>query len=458
MKDYKEMAKEVLERRDAYQASLLKKKKKQGIGIYGILVCVFLTLTGAAFYFFHGSKASANAVNLMEGIVAKPVDGVMDLEPGNTKMTDFAVRLLQASLEADPSTEKNLLLSPLSILSALAMTGNGAQGETLAEIEAVLGMKMEDLNQFLYSYCKSLPQWEQQYELKLANSIWFTDSSDFTANPDFLQINANFYGADVYKAPFNETTLKDVNHWVNDKTDGMIHGILNDIPEEAVMYLINALAFDAQWDSVYRKDQVRDDTFTQEDGTQQTAEFMSCPEFQYLEDAKATGFIKYYRNEAYAFVALLPKEGITVAEYVADLDGAALHKLLSAPTATLVYTAMPKFKTEYSAELSEILKSLGMKKAFDEYAADFSSLGSARDQLGTPLNLYIGEVLHKTYVSVDEKGTRAGAVTSVGMEGGGAGINNDVEEVYLNRPFVYMLIDYKNKVPFFMGILNSPKE
>lgn len=456
MKDYEEMAREVLERRDAYQASYSEKKKRQRIGVYGILVCLTLALTGTALYLYNGSMSSVNAVDLMEGVMARPVDGVTDLESGNIKMTDFAVRLLQSTREAAPSAEKNLLLSPLSVLSALAMTGNGAENETLAEIEAALGMKMGDLNQYLYSYYQSLPQWESKYELKPANSIWFTDSSNFSVNPDFLQTNADFYGADIYKAPFDKTTLKDINHWVNDRTDGMIRGILNDIPKESVMYLINALAFDAQWDSVYRQDQVRKDTFTLEDGTQQTVEFMRCSELQYLEDAKATGFLKYYLGEKYAFVALLPKEGVTVSEYVDSLDGTALHELLSASTETLVYTAMPKFQTEYSAEMTDILKALGITEAFDEETADFQSLGSARDPLGQPLNLYIGQVLHKTYIAVDERGTRAGAATAVAI-GGGAGINNDIKEVYLNRPFVYMLIDCENKVPFFMGILESPK-
>lgn len=456
MKDYEEMAREVLERRDAYQASYSKKKKRQRISVCGILVCLTLALTGTALSLYNGSMASVNAVDLMEGVMARPVDGVTDLESGNIKMTDFAVRLLQSTREDAPSAEKNLLLSPLSVLSALAMTGNGAENETLAEIEAALGMKMGDINQYLYSYYQSLPQWESKYELKPANSIWFTDSSNFSVNPDFLQINADFYGADIYKAPFDKTTLKDINHWVNDRTDGMIRGILNDIPKESVMYLINALAFDAQWDSIYRQDQVRKDTFTLEDGTQQTVEFMRCSELQYLEDAKATGFLKYYLGEKYAFVALLPKEGITVSEYVDSLDGTALHELLSAPTETLVYTAMPKFQTEYSAEMTDILKALGITEAFDEEAADFQSLGSARDQLGQPLNLYIGQVLHKAYVAVDERGTRAGAATAVAMSGG-AGISSEIKEVNLNRPFVYMLIDCENKVPFFIGILGSPE-
>ena len=361
----------------------------------------------------------------------------------NAAATDFALRLFRASNEKG----KNTLISPLSVLCALSMTANGAKGETREQMEATLGMSAEELNLYLYSYMNSLPTGEK-YKLSLANSIWFRDDERFTVNEDFLQINADYYGAGAYKAPFDKSTKKDINNWVKENTDGMIPEVLDEIPPEAVMYLVNALAFEAEWSDIYEKKQVRDGTFTKEDGTKQSAEFMYSEEHRYLEDEKATGFMKYYRGNKYAFVALLPNEGVTVSEYLNSIDGEALNALLSAPKGISVQAAIPKFETEYSTEMSEILKSMGMSLAFDEDNADFSGLG--RSSAG---NIYISRVIHKTFISVAEKGTKAGATTVIEMADKSDSGPDEIKRVYLDRPFVYMLVDCENNIPFFIGTM-----
>ena len=166
----------------------------------------------------------------------------------------------------------------------------------------------------------------------------------------------------------------------------------------------------------------------------------------YLEDEKTTGFIKYYGDRQYAFVALLPKEGVTVADYVAWLNAENLHALLSSAKQTTVNAALPKFETEYDILLNDVLSQLGMPDAFSMSEADFS--GMATSERG---NIHIGRVLHKTFISVDELGTKAGAVTAVEMTDECATM--EVYTVYLNRPFVYMLIDCETNQPFFIGTL-----
>jgi serpin B len=228
----------------------------------------------------------------------------------------------------------------------------------------------------------------------------------------------------------------------------MIPEVLDEIPPEAVMYLVNALAFEAEWADIYEKNQVRDGTFTKEDGTKQSAEFMYSDEYSYLEDEKATGFMKYYRGSKYAFVALLPNEGVTVSEYLNSIDGETLSALLSAPKGNSVQAAIPKFETEYSTEVSEMLKSMGMSLAFDEDNADFSGLGSS-----SAGNIYINRVIHKTFISVAEKGTKAGATTVIEMADKSAAAPDEIKRVYLDRPFVYMLVDCENNIPFFIGTM-----
>ena len=407
------------------------------------LVIISLLLVCAMAVNLTSCTMEVQAKDLMDGITPNQVNALDDLGSQNADVTDFAIRLFKASEESG----KNTLISPLSVLCALAMTANGAEEETLAQMEEVLGMTTEELNLYLYSYMQNLPQGEK-YKLSLANSIWFTEDERFTVNQDFLQTNANYYGADIYKAPFDKQTLKDINNWVKQNTDEMIPEILDQIPSEAIMYLVNALAFEAEWSEIYEKHQVKDGEFTKEDGTKQDVKFMYGSEGTYLEDEKATGFMKRYKGGKYAFVAMLPNEGVSVSEYIASLDGESLNALLANPQYATVHTSIPKFETEYKVEMSEILKSMGMTEAFDMYNADFEGLGTS-----TGGNIYISRVLHKTFISVGEKGTKAGAATVVEMKDGAAAEPTEPKEVYLDRPFVYMLVDCENNIPFFIGTM-----
>ena len=401
---------------------------------------------------------SMEATDLMEGITPNPtqqkpapkppaVSGDPTDEPhtlktaDNAAATDFALRLFRASNEKG----KNTLISPLSVLCALSMTANGAKGETREQMEATLGMPIEELNLYISNYMKSLPN-NEKYKLHLANSIWFTDDERFTVNEDFLQINADYYGAGAYKAPFDDSTLEDINNWVKKETDGMIPKVLDEIPPEAVMYLVNALAFEAEWAEIYNEYAVSDGTFTKEDGTKQSVEFMYSDESTYLEDDKAIGFKKYYKDRKYAFVALLPNEGVSVDEYIASLDGESLNALLSNAKNTSVSAKMPKFETEYDVEMSKVLQSMGMIDAFDGNKADFSGIGTS-----SAGNLRINRVIHKTFISVAEKGTKAGASTVVEVTDESAPM--EVKRVFLDRPFVYMLVDCENNLPFFIGTM-----
>ncbi len=398
------------------------------------LTAIFLILA----LFLTACGASPDGVeSLMEDVPARVI--CLAEEPvGSAEATDFAVRLFQNSLKEG----KNTLISPLSVLSALAMTANGADGGTLAQMEEALGMTTESMNPYLYSFMDG-----QTDALKLANSIWFKDSESLTVKDTFLETNANYFHADLFKTAMDNATLEAVNNWISEKTDGTIPKMLDQINSNTVMYLINALAFEAAWETVYTDTQIREHIFTKEDGTQQTVEFMSSEEYSYLEDENATGFLKYYEGRNYAFAALLPNEGVSVADYVASLTGEHLQELLTNSEQVTTYARLPKFETEYSVEMSDILKAMGMTDAFDVELADFSRLGSSDNG-----NIYISQVLHKTFLSVAEQGTKAGAATGVEMAEGAALIE-DYRTVTLDRPFVYMLIDCEENLPFFIGTL-----
>ena len=391
-------------------------------------------------------------INLMEGISPQKAEAAetVSVSTYGAELNDFVLRLFNTCRKNDGNAE-NTLISPLSVLLALSMTANGADGETLAQMEKTLGISRERLNQFAKAYMSLVSRRSEEFgKLELANSIWFTSDPRFTVEQPFLQVNADYFNADIFKAPFDESTLKAVNNWVNEKTEGMIPSILDDIPAEAVMYLVNALAFDAEWAEPYFEYQIRDDTFTTADGKKETVPYLFGAENNYISDDRAAGFIKYYKGYHYAFAALLPDEGVDIDSYIESLDGAHLTEILENRQNCTVYTRMPKFETDYSTEMSEQLNKMGMTLAFDGDNADFTKLG--KSETG---NIFINRVIHKTFIAVDEIGTRAGAATIVEMTDGGTAFEEEPREVYLTRPFIYMLIDRETNSPFFIGVMRD---
>ena len=407
---------------------------KRAMVLFLALVLLLLTACGGTAYQAEELQGNASAI---------PAAPAADLSgDGADAVTNFAVELLRQTDQGGST-----LLSPVSVVYALAMTANGAAGVTLEQMESVLGLPLEELNAYLRTYADQLPD-EKGGRCSLANSIWLRDQADrLTVEQPFLDAAAAYYDASVFHAPFDESTLRDINDWVSDHTGGLIPSIVDEIPESAVIYLINALAFEGEWEDIYREDQVHDGTFTTEDGQEQSAELMYGAESAYLEDSLATGFLKYYKDRNYAFAALLPNEGISLDEYLSSLTGEHLRDLLTQPQDTLVQTAIPKFTAETTATLNDALSSMGIADAFSPGLADFSAMGTSPDG-----PLYISRILHRTHLTLDERGTRAGAATAVEMDGGSA---FEPASVYLTRPFLYVLMDCEAGLPLFIGTVRD---
>lgn len=399
-----------------------------------------------------GRPISNKSTNLMSDIKKNDIAPIIISDPNeqgsnkikNRQVTDFGLEIITENFE-----NENILISPISIMSALGMVTNGANGNTLREMEDVLKSDIEELNDYLMAYKEYLPS-SKKYQVSLANSIWFKDSESLTVNQEFLQVNKDYYDASIYKAPFNETTKADINNWVKVNTNNMIDSVLNEAPpEDAIMYLINALSFDAEWANIYEINQIQDGKFTLEDGQVQTTEFMSSSENNYIENEKFTGIIKPYKGNQYAFVALLPKENIFISDLINKLDGQTIINLVEESEHVEVNTKIPKFSLENEILLNQSLQDLGMKDAFSDGNADFTGLG-----ISTVGNIAISKVLHKTIIEVDERGTKAGAVTSVEI-GTTSAVPGEPKEVILNRPFIYLIIDTQQNFPLFMGTLMS---
>ena len=395
------------------------------------------------------SPGVAKAGNLIEGIDPEPVEGKASDKAFTSSQYAFAARLLADSYRADGG---NCLVSPLSVVLALAMTANGAASETLQQMLDVIGggLTMEDLNAYLYQYVKNLPSGVKT-RLAIANSIWLNDRSDFSVREDFLRRNVSWYNAAVYRVPFNDQTVKEINGWVAKNTDGMIDKIIDRLDDSARMILINAICFDAKWQNPYGDYSVHDAEFTRANGSTETVSMMYSSEHEYYKGEGYTGFAKYY-EDGYKFVGILPNENIGLDRFIENLDGEKLDEILNSVTHTRVTGGLPKFSYDYEARLKGRLRAMGMVNAFnDDFtspdAADFSAMSD-------DTKLWIDEVIHKTFIEVTQAGTRAAAVTAVIMFGTTA-VQEPPKVVTLDRPFLYMIVDTATNLPIFIGTVNS---
>ena len=387
------------------------------------------------------AEKDIRATDLLKNITARQLDFTAIERPYHPLMTDLAVKLAQQAL-AEAGND-NMLISPLSVFYAMAMVSNGAVDKEAVN-EFWGGVDMLHINEFMSEYQAGLPVGEK-YKLSLANSVWFTEKHQFEVNRDFLQIVADHYKAGAYQGAFDQTTCEDINNWVEQNTLGMVKDILDKIPEDAVMYLVNALAFEAEWMEKYDETQVREGVFTAADGEKQTVQMMHSEESQYLEDENATGFLKYYAGMDYGFVALLPKEGVSVEEYLSTLTGEGLQSMLKNRASNTVFAALPMFETDFDMNLRDALGQMG-------YPVDSSFDGLGFSPEG---NVTLGRILHKTYITVGPQGTKAGAATVVEVELECAPMYQDPKYVTLDRPFVYMIIDTAHNTPIFVGTVNE---
>ncbi len=343
---------------------------------------------------------------------------------------------------------ENVLFSPLSALACLGMITGGADGETLRQLEEAIGLDEETLTKSLYAYISGLYTGEN-CKFSMANSIW-TKSGDATyhVNEDFLQKNADWYGAEVYRAPFDGTTLKDINSWVDQNTDGMIKEILKKLDPATVMVLINTLVFDAKWQDEYEKHQIKDYDFTAYDGTKKKVSMMNSGESVYLELEGAIGFSKNYEGGKYSFVGLLPTEGTDVYEFARDLDGEDFVKMWDNKSYQTVHARIPEFRYDDGFSLAEGLEQLGVKDLFDPYDADLSKLGTY--DYG---NLYVSAIEQKTFIDVSRNGTKAAAVTWGIVDKAESAEPIEPVHIYLDRPFVYAIVDHATGLPLFVGVV-----
>ncbi len=415
---------------------------------------VFLCAVLIFAFIFNSVGCSSTAVtgyaatDLMKDVWSCELDEVMLDERFVDSQIEFAVRLFKESYSADTSV--NTLVSPISVMVALAMTANGADGETLAQFENVLGggMSINELNAYLCEYLGRLMENENSV-ISVANSIWFKETETLNVNREFLRDAKLYYGAGAYSAPFDGSTVDDINKWVSDNTNGMIPKMLDSISERELMILLNTVLLQARWNGEYSKDKITEKDFTTIDGIVKRVEMMSSVEKIYIETDSAIGFMK--NMSGYKFVAVLPNEDIGIKEYIASLNADEVRKILASDDVRRVYAQLPKFKYDYSLDLKNILVNMGIAHAFSSESANFTRMAETVDKL------YFSGIEHKTAIELDEQGIKAAAATAVKLYASAMPGGEKPQEVYvtLDRPFVYFIIDENKGIPVFIGAVTD---
>lgn len=360
---------------------------------------------------------------------------------------DFSIDFFKHQIEDD----ENTIVSPQSLYFALGMTINGANGDTQQELINTL-CKGSDLQEFNDNISALINQTDTK-TCNIANSIWLRDVQDLSLNNEFKKSSEEYFKSEIYTKKFDGKFVDTVNKWVSKNTDGMIDTILNEVPsEDTMMYLINAICFDAKWNDKYDDIQINENgKFTNSKGDIQDVVMLNSTEDTYLCDEQSTGFLKYYLGGKYAFMGILPNEDVSINDYMESLTGDSfinLYRSKISRNSVSVKVTIPEFKYTSEYLLNDTLKDMGISSAFDEFSADFSNMIDSNTY-----KLYMGKVIQKAYIQVDRNGTKASAITSISMNDATAML--ETYQVYLDRPFIYAIMDTDTELPIFMGVVNN---
>jgi serpin B len=339
----------------------------------------------------------------------------------------------------------NVFVSPLSASMALAMTMNGAAGSTLDQMRSTLALgdaPPEEINRGYEGLITLLRGLDRAVEFRIANSIWHERTFPF--HRSFFDAVRGPFGAEVRGLDFGSpSALSTINAWVNGQTNGKIPKILDQIPADARMYLLNAIYFKGSWRRRFDPARTENGQFTTAAGVTQPVRLMhSQHEMRYLETAELQAADLAYGGDAFAMTVILPKPGTDVETLAASLDGQRWTALVDGLRESEVNLYLPKLKLEYERALNDDLEALGMRQAFVPGGADFTRMSPVgRD-------LYISLVKHKSYVDVDEEGTEAAAVTSVEIRVVSAPI---VPTMRVDRPYLFAIRDRLSGTILFIG-------
>lgn len=369
------------------------------------------------------------------------------IEAGN----DFGFDLFQEIRST--GSEENLLVSPFSISLALSMAYNGADRETKAEMEEAMnltGLTKEQVNYAYKMLMAELNSHDDNVVFEFANSLFHADV--FSIKPDFVSVNREIYDALIEGLDFSSpAAVETINNWVKGKTKGKIEKIIQQLEPHDRMVLLNAVYFYGSWSREFDKYGTRNRDFIKKEGTtislpmmnkMDTLPYFSAADFKAIKIPYGTG--------KYNMVVLLPHEENNTQDLIDQLSAGNWNTWMNSFKLTeRVDVTMPRFKFAYETSLKEVLSALGMEKAFLPKEAHFSGISDE--------DLFISEIKHKTFIDVNETGTEAAAVTSVGFATTSFREEPPTVPFYVNRPFLFAITEDQTDVVLFLGEVQNPE-
>jgi serine protease inhibitor len=355
-------------------------------------------------------------------------------------------------VNASLSEPTNTMISPLSVSLALAMVYNGTAGNTKTQMEQMLhkaNLTPDDLNQSYKDLVAALISHDPKVELSISNAIFYRNS--FSIKNDFITTNQNFYQAQVSGLDFTKTTetLNTINGWVNTKTNGKIDKIIDKVKPEDIMYLLNAIYFNGEWKYSFDTKETANLTFTKEDKTTVQAPTMTIEKpFNYYSQSDFELLEMPYGSGKYSMFIFLPESGKTTDDVISLLNPGNVSDWIQKMTKQNKEVFLPKFEFKFDNSLKDDLASLGMTDAFDEMKANLSGISDAA-------KLVISEVMHKTYIKVDERGTEAAAVTGIMVGTTAIGPDNSFR---VDHPFIFAIREKDTNAILFIGKVMNPKQ
>ncbi|HLX04250.1 MAG TPA: serpin family protein [Candidatus Binatus sp.] len=369
---------------------------------------------------------------------------------------DFGFRLLKLLAK---DQKQNTIISPLGIATAFAMAYNGAAGGTKTEMAKTLGLGSlsdEDINRVNHSLMQDLTKADPAAQPEIANALWV--QKDFPINPDFRTVCKSFYDASAANLDFvgdPKGAAAEINSWVDKNTHHRIPAIIAEIDPATRLILTDAVYFKATWSFPFKKAETRPRPFhLMRSDSRPAATMDQSRRFFYLENQNFQAIqLPYGNHERYAMYVFLPRKTAGLRDFLRSLDERHWTKWTSQFEENNGEIALPKFEATYSKRLSDTLKAMGMRLAFDGSKADFSRIPLHP----TPARpLFISDVEHKTWMKVDEEGTEAGAATAIVFEATAAFGSPHPFVMIVDHPFFFAITDQESGALLFAGVVMDP--
>ena len=361
---------------------------------------------------------------------------------------EFGLELLKTVFDAEEKA--NVMISPTSVSIALGMAYNGAETTTREAFEEVLnyrGLTREEVNEITKELIHVLLTNVSGNLLEIANSMWYDEG--FPVEPEFIELNSHYFDAEVRELDFRSAeAVSTINDWVSGKTHGKIDEIIDSIDPAVMMFLINAIYFNCVWETEFDPDDTHQANFYNEDGSLfgQVDMMQLESTFRVTSQESFRAIELPYKNGKFSMFLFLPTEESAVNELVQELDGATWKNWMDSFSEQEDFTVyMPRFEFEFDRSLGDDLKAMGLDIAFSPQEADFSGIST--------IALYIADVIHKTYIKVNEEGTEAAAVTAVVMELTSV---EPMNELRFDRPFLFAITENSSKSILFAGKVAEP--